>query len=92
MAHEKEMGALSGWLVVFVVLLVGVGTAWTMVNIGAAGDGLRAIGIAILILDGLTLAGLTVVNPNEASVVTLFGPMKSQTSSKAETRSPSQRS
>ena len=30
----------------------------------------------ILVLDGLALAGLTVVNPNEASVVTLFGVYK----------------
>jgi regulator of protease activity HflC (stomatin/prohibitin superfamily) len=76
MAHEKDASALSGWLVVFVILLVGVGTVWTMVNVGAAGDGLRAVGVAILILDGLALAGLTVINPNEASVVTLFGVYK----------------
>ena len=76
MAHEKDASALSGWLVVFVVLLVGVGTVWTMVNIGAAGDGLRGVGVAILILDGLALPGLTVINPNEASVVTLFGVYK----------------
>ena len=76
MAHEKDASALSGWLVVFVVLLVGVGTVWTMVYVGAAGDGLRGVGVAILILDGLALAGLTVINPNEASVVTLFGVYK----------------
>ena len=76
MAHEKEARALSGWLVVFVVLLVGIATVWTMANVDAEGSGLdwiKALGVGVLVLAGVSLAGLTVVNPNEATVVTLFG-------------------
>src|SRR5690242_7026431 len=76
MAHEKNARALSGWLVVIVVLLVGIGAAWTMATTDAGGDGLdwiKAGCVGVLVLAGVSLAGLTVVNPNEATVVTLFG-------------------
>ena len=76
MAHETESRAVSGWLVISIVLLVGLLTVWVMANFDAPGDGLdwiKAVGVAILVLAGIALAGLTVVNPNEATVVTLFG-------------------
>jgi regulator of protease activity HflC (stomatin/prohibitin superfamily) len=76
MAHEKDARALSGWLVVIVVLLVGIATVWMMATTDAGGEGLDWIktgGVGILVLAGVSLAGLTVVNPNEATVVTLFG-------------------
>ena len=79
MAHEKEVGALSGWLVVLIVLIVGAAAVWTMFNFDAPRgefDWVKAFGVAVLVLGGVSLAGLTVVNPNEASVVTLFGVYK----------------
>src|SRR5688572_3987276 len=79
MAHEKEVGALSGWLVVLAILIVGTATVWTMASSDSPGSGLdwvKAVGVAVLVLDGIALAGLAVVNPNEASVVTLFGVYK----------------
>jgi regulator of protease activity HflC (stomatin/prohibitin superfamily) len=79
MANERELRGLSGWLVTFVVLLAGAATTWVMMNVDTTGGGLDwvlAAGVIVLILDGLMLAGLTVVNPNEASVVTLFGVYK----------------
>src|SRR5688572_26289472 len=79
MAHEKEVGALSGWLVVLAILIVGTATVWTMASSDSLGSGLdwvKAVGVAVLVLDGIALAGLAVVNPNEASVVTLFGVYK----------------
>ena len=79
MAHEKDVSALSGWLVVFTIVIVGAATVWMMANIDGPDQGIdwiKAIGVVILVLDGLALAGLTVVNPNEASVVTLFGVYK----------------
>jgi regulator of protease activity HflC (stomatin/prohibitin superfamily) len=78
MANERELRGLSGWLVTFVVVALGVGVVWMMANV-EPGDGLNwvlAVGVAVLVLDGLMLAGLVVVNPNEASVVTLFGVYK----------------
>ena len=79
MAHEKEVGGLSGWLVVFVMLLVGAGAVWVMATLESSGDGLdwiKAAGVLVLALDGVSVAGFTVVNPNEAFVVTLFGVYK----------------
>src|SRR5215207_7842093 len=81
MSQEKEVRALSGWLVVFVILVVGVSAIWVMANFDGdlAGEGLdwiKVAGIAILIGGGISVAGLTVVNPNEAQVVTLFGTYK----------------
>jgi regulator of protease activity HflC (stomatin/prohibitin superfamily) len=50
-----------------------------MASFDAEGGGLdwiKVLGVAILALGGVSLLGLTVVNPNEASVVTLFGVYK----------------
>ena len=78
MAHEKDLRAFSGWVVVGVIALVGVGIVSAMMNSGSVDgfDWVKAGGVAGLILCGLLLPGLTVVNPNEASVVTLFGVYK----------------
>ena len=76
--HEKELRAVSGWVAVAAILVAGVGVIFAMVNspTGYGFDWIKAVGVALLIFDGLLLAGLTVVNPNEASVVTLFGVYK----------------
>ena len=78
MAHEKDLRAFSGWVVVGVIAVVGVGIVSAMINSGSVDgfDWVKAGGVAGLILCGLLLPGLTVVNPNEASVVTLFGVYK----------------
>ena len=79
MANERELRGVSGWLATFVVLVVGVGVVWMMVNVrpeAGRPNWILAVGVFLLILDGVMLAGLTVVNPNEASVVTLFGVYK----------------
>ncbi len=78
MAHEKEVGGLSGWLMAFVILLVGVVTIWIMAasEISDGLDWIKVVGVFVLVLAGLCIAGFTVVNPNEASVVTLFGVYK----------------
>ena len=74
MAYEKELNGLSGWLVIGVVLVILAGAVW---GLGAwEANGIRAGLVAVIVLNGLCLAGLTVVNPNEASVVTLFGVYK----------------
>ena len=78
MAHEKDLRALSGWLVVAILALVGAGLVWAMIQAESVEglDWIRACGVAGLVLCGGLLAGLTVVNPNQASVVTLFGVYK----------------
>jgi regulator of protease activity HflC (stomatin/prohibitin superfamily) len=74
MTHEKELGGLSGWSVVPASIVVGVASVWAMFTIDT--DTARALFMLVLVVDGLCLAGLTVVNPIEASVVTLFGVYK----------------
>jgi regulator of protease activity HflC (stomatin/prohibitin superfamily) len=77
MSQEKAIRGLSGWAVV--VVLVGVVLGGTYGLVGAARAG-QAWGIVfstlVVILAGGSFAGLTVVNPNEARVVTLFGVYK----------------
>lgn len=74
MAHEKDVKAASGWLMVFVILLVAAAAAWSLVNVEPRIA--KVLSVIVLTLDLACLAGLTVVNPNEASVVTLFGVYK----------------
>jgi regulator of protease activity HflC (stomatin/prohibitin superfamily) len=66
MADEKVIRGISGWAAILLILAVAAGSGYLW--------RLNAIPIAVLAL--LMLAGLTVVNPNEATVVTLFGVYK----------------
>jgi regulator of protease activity HflC (stomatin/prohibitin superfamily) len=76
MLREKEIRGYSGWLmVVLLTLIAGVGI------VALAGAGIRSPAwivswLVVLAVDGVCYAGLTIVNPNEAKVVTLFGVYK----------------
>jgi regulator of protease activity HflC (stomatin/prohibitin superfamily) len=74
MANEKVVGGLSGWLMILIIVAAAVAAIWSLANTDAAA--VRVLAGAVLIVDGICLAGLTVVNPNEASVITLFGVYK----------------
>src|ERR671915_662780 len=71
MANEKELRAVSGWLMVVVLAAVAAAGVWG----GITADETWVKGVAFWLAGaaGACFAGLTVVNPNEASVVTLFG-------------------
>jgi regulator of protease activity HflC (stomatin/prohibitin superfamily) len=74
MLREKEIKALSGWLMVFVLLAVLVLSIYMLVGAGRDEAGYRVIlWVLVIVANGLCLGGLTVVNPNQASVVQLFG-------------------
>src|SRR5688572_4634257 len=74
MANERELRAFSGWLIICGLLLVAVLLTLALVDAGRNERFLQMFGwLLLLILDLVCLAGLTVVNPNEARVVTLFG-------------------
>src|SRR6187402_2172454 len=73
MLKEKLFSGLSGWLMV-AVLIAGVLAA--ILAIGVAQDNnapLTIVGILVLVVDLVCWRGLTVVNPNTARVVLLFG-------------------
>ena len=68
--HEETYRAMSGYLMLLVLLIVIVGTIFTLMV------GLIVLGIPLLVALILTAIGFTVVNPNESSVLTLFGAYK----------------
>jgi regulator of protease activity HflC (stomatin/prohibitin superfamily) len=77
MLHEKELRGFSGWLMLCVLLLIAILGIVQFVNFGRDDQYLLAALMAITVLiDIVCLAGLTVINPNEARVVTLFGVYK----------------
>ena len=77
MLREKEIRGYSGWLLLFVLLTVAVGCVAAFVR--GAQDRDSAMILGALVVEGAAifgLFGLTVVNPNEARVVQLFGNYK----------------
>jgi len=77
MLREKEMQGFPGWILVFVLLAVGLYSGWSFVQAATKGDvWMLTFWLVVFLLDLLCWFGLTVVNPNEARVVTLFGVYK----------------
>ena len=77
MANERELRAYSGWLFLCGLLVIGALLAVAVVDAARDRRVLEVFGwLLLLIVDLVCLAGLTVVNPNEARVVTLFGVYK----------------
>ena len=77
MAHEHEIRGIAGWPMVFllaaVVLAASAGLVLSAREAMVEGILLSSLVIAIACA---CFAGLTVVNPNQAKVVTLFGVSK----------------
>lgn len=77
MANERELRAFSGWLFLCGLLLIAALLIGAMVDAGRDRRVLEVfLWLLLLTVDLICLAGLTVVNPNEARVVTLFGVYK----------------
>ncbi|HWR54099.1 MAG TPA: SPFH domain-containing protein [Bryobacteraceae bacterium] len=77
MAREKVVRGFSGWLSIVVLVAIFAAGIWGFVS-GVRADS-AALGLAsavVIIVDALCFAGLTVVNPNQAKVITLFGVYK----------------
>ena len=74
MIREKEFGALSGWVVVFLLLAAGAASVWLLIS-GIRGEHAQRIipALVALALQMVLAAGLFIVNPNEAKVLQLFG-------------------
>ena len=77
MANERELRALSGWLFFWGLLLIGALLMAALVDAGRDRRVLQVFAWLLLVfVDLICLTGLTVVNPNEARIVTLFGVYK----------------
>jgi regulator of protease activity HflC (stomatin/prohibitin superfamily) len=74
MANERVIRGISGWVVVGIAAVVAAGAVWTLAN--NPNDIQIMLTMAVIVVTAGCLMGLTVVNPNEASVVTLFGVYK----------------
>jgi regulator of protease activity HflC (stomatin/prohibitin superfamily) len=77
MLREKQIRGFSGWLMLFGFLAVLVFSIWML--IGAISDRAAPAIVAWLLVQVVAVGcffGLTVVNPNEAKVVQLFGVYK----------------
>src|SRR3954470_11530804 len=78
MTLEKEVRGIPGWAMLVTLVAILVGTGWAMALADSAGIGKYAALplVAVLVLAIASFAGLTVVNPNQARVLTLFGVYK----------------
>ncbi len=77
MFQDKVLRGYSGWLTLFTLIIVAAASLYLLVT-GARNDEtwLVLAGVLVLVVDSFCFAGLTVVNPNEARVVLLFGRYK----------------
>jgi len=77
MAYEKDVRGASGWLMVAVLIVVaGLAIFGFVRGVMAETAELIIFIVVVFSIDVVCFAGLTVVYPNEASVVTLFGVYK----------------
>ena len=75
MLREKEIKTLSGWMMLIVLLSVVIGSIYMLTQRPDSG---RATGlwVGLIAIGGFCFRGLTVMNPNEAKVIQLFGTYK----------------
>lgn len=77
MANERELRSFSGWLFLGGFLLLAALLIVAIVGAGRDGQvGEMLVWLVLLAASVLSVSGLTVVNPNEARVVTLAGVYK----------------
>jgi regulator of protease activity HflC (stomatin/prohibitin superfamily) len=74
MLREKEIRGYPGWLMLFVLLAIAGAAVFALVQAAADGQGIVVfVCLCVAAIALVSLAGLTIVNPNEARVVQLLG-------------------
>jgi len=74
MVHEKHARAASGWLMLFVLLLVLAFSIYALVSAAQAKEkGMAMLWILALAVEAFLLGGFIIVDPNDSKVVLLFG-------------------
>jgi regulator of protease activity HflC (stomatin/prohibitin superfamily) len=74
MIREKEFPAVPGLPVLIVLILVFGLALWALVTSAKAGVPLAVVGgLVVMVLSAILMAGVFVVNPNEAKVLQFFG-------------------
>jgi len=74
MLKEREISTVSGGLILLILVAALAGIlAWIATSIRAQNIGLTIVGVLALVADIILMAGVFMVNPNEAKVLQLFG-------------------
>ncbi len=74
---ERDIRGISGWAALVILIAALAAIIWALVQVIPGGSVPANIGLfLLLILDAVCFNGLTVVNPNEARVIILFGVYK----------------
>ena len=77
MALEKDIRGFPGWALLFLLVAILFGASYALVQSARdAAPWTILLWSLVLVVDGVSFAGLTVVNPNDAKVMTLFGVYK----------------
>ena len=76
MLQEKEVRSVPGWLMVVLLLLTFGGSIVALATAEAPSPSWITLWIFVIVLALVSFLGLTIVNPNQATVMTLFGTYK----------------
>lgn len=82
MTHEKEVRAANGWLMLFVIIALYAVAAWVLVDAVRAGENAPGFAwklvafVLLMIVNGISLGGFFIVEPNGSKVLLLFGNYK----------------
>jgi regulator of protease activity HflC (stomatin/prohibitin superfamily) len=74
MLREREVQGISGWFMLILLLSIAIASIVMLIRSATAADGWSAIAsLSLLVISIPSLFGLTIVNPNQAKVVQVFG-------------------
>jgi regulator of protease activity HflC (stomatin/prohibitin superfamily) len=74
MLREKEIQGMSGWFMLVLLGAVAIASLVMLIRSAADAEGWSAlVWVVLLVVSAASLFGLTVVNPNQAKVVQVFG-------------------
>jgi regulator of protease activity HflC (stomatin/prohibitin superfamily) len=73
MLREKEIQGVSGWFMLFLLLAVAIASIVMLIRAAAASDASALAWVVLFVVSASSLFGLTIVNPNQAKVVQVFG-------------------
>jgi len=74
MLREKEIHGLSGWFMLVLLLVLVIVSIVMLIRSATGNEGWNALAwVVLLVVSAVSLFGLTIVNPNQAKVVQVFG-------------------
>ena len=74
MKQEKDFSASSGYLLLFLVIVLVAASVLTIIYVPSVA--LKIVAGLVILLSLVAIGGFVIVNPNESSVLVLFGAYK----------------